>query len=219
MESINFYDNKNKMYEVLKLKKFDYEGMVVISTIGDGSCFFHAILNAVYRPYRKGYHVDPTGKKHYITKEEIVKKFRNELADDLKMPSKENPKFTNYDMLGGGYLKEMAKEVKGQCPYTLHQMVEVLRSGESVDNVYLEHISNRIQKDIYLLDYRQRDVQMTGDNLSLLQKGRESIVVLYTPGHYELVGLLEDGRVRLHFNPQHPFIAAIQKRQREKLKV
>ena len=84
---------------------------------------------------------------------------------------------------------------------------------------------------------------MTGDDDDILYKNRESIVVLYRPGHYELVGIedpitvsalriligtratarrirfVTERRVSNHiatlFSPQHPFIRAIRQRMKE----
>ena len=64
-----------------------------------------------------------------------------------------------------------------------------LDSDRPVDNAYNEFISDQLNKDIYILDAVTQDVYMTGSDDNVLYKDRPSIVLMYLPGHYELVGL------------------------------
>lgn len=190
-------------------QNFRYPGMIRKRTIGDGSCFFHAITDSYFDPYRLGYF-----KGKPITKSQIVKSLREELAVKLGEPvdrlNPDGPR--NYDILSNGTLAEFSKEWP---QYSLsHMQKELASSHAAIDNVYNEFISNQLGKDIYLLDAENHDVRFTGDDYSLLHKQRPSIVILCLPGHYELVGIQNpnDLSIQTYFATDHPFIQAIRQR-------
>jgi hypothetical protein len=197
--------------------KFSYPKIVRIDTIADGSCFFHAITNAFFLPYWQ-----PQVKigDRYLNKSIFIRKMRNDLAYRLTEPAPKG-EGTNYDQLSRGTLGEFAKGVP-EFDYTIEKMQACLRSNQAVDYVYYEFISNQLNKDIYILDAKHRDVYPIEGESSLLYKNRESIVLLYQRGHYELVGLhtgavgpsVRQG-IETIFQPTHPFIQAIRTRLRE----
>jgi hypothetical protein len=200
----------DREYEPLNWTEgFTYPNMVRIRTSADGSCFFHAIAKAYYIPYRTGMLNGVAINRH-----QLVKTLRRDLAMKLGQPA--NPLEpngpTNYDLLSRGQLREFSKAVPR---YSLDNMKKELNSPSAIDNVYNEFISNQLGKDIYLLDGENRDVLVTGNDDDILYKDRDSIVILYIPGHYELVGLLQGDRIETHFLPSHPFIQAIRNRMAE----
>lgn len=195
--------------EPLNWKTFNYPNMVRIRTIADGSCFFHAIAKAYYTPYQVGM-LD--GKA--IDRQKLIKALRRDLAIKLGQPADpadpDGP--TNYDLLSRGKLQEFAK---GVPQYSLENMQKELSSTAPVSNSYNEYISNQLNKDIYLLDGETNDVMITGNDDDILYKDRDSIVILYIPGHYELVGIQTEDGIITHFRSTHPFIQAIRNRMAE----
>ena len=129
---------------------FSYPGMVRITTI-DG--FFHVIASAYFIPYRIGI-IDGVP----INRIEFINNMRHELADklaDLIDPnSLDDQRY--YDKLGRGTNK-----------YSLTQMQEELRTGQTIDNIYHEYVSNIIDRDIYLLDLEARDIYLIGNEPAL----------------------------------------------------
>lgn len=146
------------------------ENLVRIDTIGDGSCFFHAIISAFFKPY-----IENT-----IDKSEFIVKFRKDLSDVLEK---------KYDTLGGGSFVELSRDDK---EYSLESLKKMLNSNSSVDNRFHQLISDVINKDIYILYTRTGNVYKSADDLKLLYKNRDSIVILYMPGHYELIGRINN---------------------------
>lgn len=200
-------------YEILEWdgSSFYFLNMIRIYTIGDGSCFFHAIMNAINKVYRS-----ERSNSIVITRGDIVKNLRKALGYRLSEPAVPNgePTDTHYHRLGGGSLKLMSV---GSPQYRILEMQARLRNpNQHVGNEYNEFISDQLNIDIYILDGTTRDIYMTGDDWDRLYKNRDSVVLLYMPGHYELVGLLTDrGTDVTLFKFDHPFIKAIRARMVE----
>lgn len=191
---------------------FTFPNMIRIGTYADGSCLFHSIAMAYYQPYIMGRNKDKP-----IDRIDFIKNLRKELADRLGDKADPNdPKSPSYyETISRGGLPNFGKEISH---YSLGSMQQELSSSKPVDNVYNEFISDVLNKDIYILDMTSKDVYMTGDDLDILYKNRNSIVILYLPGHYELVGLKNSkGEISTLFTHDHPFIQTIQNRMMEKI--
>ena len=201
----------DKNYEHVDWEHFKIPGkrMIRVYTIPDGNCLFHAIANSYFEPYRKGI---LQGKP--ITQQEIVRSFRTDLAYLLKQKSASNPSKTNYEMLGNGAVMSMSETLP--C-FSLGNMQKELMNNSPVDNLYNEHVSNCINKDIYILSADKQDVYMFGDDYRLLYKNRDSLVIIYLEGHYEMIALQDQntGMERSLFPYNHPFINLIRKRMEQ----
>lgn len=243
---------------------FEFPGMIQLYMLGDGSCYFHSIAYAFYKPYRLGI---INGKK--LDRREFIRNLRYDLAMKLNTvnmevnPSQaltpdtpldetfrlnrvkesdtvltgqkspygsqdsidtgtknnfidENGKLLYYDTLSKGSLREFSAAYP---KYKLENLQKELLSNNSVDIIYHEYISNLLNKDIYILDAIQKDVYILPDP-ELYFKGRDSIVLLWSLDHYDLVGL-EDSRgsnnssgrnVKTYFSANSSFIKYIRNR-------
>lgn len=185
----------------IKLAFTDINNLVIIPTIGDGSCYFHSVLRAFNTDYMKTTAV--------FDRINLARSFRNNLAVRLS----EIDPITGqeyYDGLNNGNLRDISKGVK---EYSKEYLRKELLSSEPVDNIYQELISNAINKDIYIIDMETMDMYNTGSAYTLYYKGRNSIVIAYSPGHFETIGLKRsDGTINTVFTPEHPFIQACKER-------
>lgn len=206
----------NPYYNVLNwtdLGGFDISKwkLIKIATPMDGSCLFHAIANSHFTPYHNESY---NGK--YLSRRDIVKLLRRDMSVKLseRIPG-ENSK-TYYDTLNNGNTSEFSEFVP---EFRLSYMQSQLDSDNPIGYGYMEFIGNILEKDIYILDGCRHDIYVT-DELPLTIKGnRNSIVLFYANGHYELVGLLNNsGRVVTYFHPQHSFITFLFKRCEQILK-
>lgn len=185
----------------LKLTFIDTMNLAVISTIGDGSCFFHSVLRAFNTDYIKA--------KSITDRVNMARTFRNALADLLEEIDPLTGK-NYYAGLNNGELEKISGGVK---EYSLTGLQKELRSSASVDNIYQELISNCLNKDIYIIDGVKKDMYHVGSAFPLYYKGRNSILIYYTPGHFEVVGLKHsNGTVDTLFTPEHPLIQACRER-------
>lgn len=188
-------------FEVLDwegLSPIHYEGLVRKKEIADGSCFFHCIADSFYEPYQLG----------TKNKKEFIRNLRNELSILLKSKNKDGVIW--YDTLSRGKLLDFSK---GDPSFTLKNMQNLLDSNNFVDNRFNEFISNVFNKDIYIINNNNKDVYITGNDDDILYKNRDSIVLIwYNENHFDLVGVIEDMKLRTLFDPDHEFIQIIKDR-------
>jgi hypothetical protein len=177
------------------LSPFYFDNLVKKKEKADGSCFFHCIADAFYILYQSG----------KVNKTEFVKKLRKELS--LLLESKNDQNVVWYQSLSRGALNEFSKTVPG---FSLEGMKKQLDSSEYVDNRYNEFVSNVFNKDIYILDQSAKNVYKVGKDEDILYKNRSSIVIIWCNGnHYDLVGVVEDNKLRTLFPYNHPLIEKI----------
>lgn len=204
-------DNTPLNYKLLNWtdEKFEYYNMVKFDTIGDGSCFLHALLMSFYKPYQM----------NRINRRQFVRDLRTNLSK--KLESKVNPLDQEskiyYDIISNGNLREESKFIP---EFSQQSLVKDLDSNKYLSNIYNEFISDLLNRDIYILDMNKKDVYMTGTDFNILYKNRLSTVILYTQNikfetknHYELIGILNSNNtVRVGFEPDDKFIISIRNR-------
>jgi len=210
-------------YELFSWDKgFEKFQTVRINVPGDGNCLIHALLLAFYKSY-----IEENIGGHKISRSNIVKSFRYELAETLKKhtfkgdTSLINPddNTTVYDRLNNGFFKNNANEVH---EYSLKEMYETLDSSCFLGYVHIPYICDVIQKDVIFIDHNTRDVykmgferdEITGDIQSSLIKNRDTIVLYYyDDSHYDLVGLKNsDDKISTLFKPENEFIKFLKSR-------
>jgi hypothetical protein len=193
------------------------ESLSAIKVPPDGSCFFHSVLRSFHREYIQS----TTAENRKL----LCRRLRDTVAETLEEKNVTTKK-TEYETLGGGYYSEFNEAVKDEIgdKYSLAALQQELFSDNPVDHVYIEILSNHLNLDIYLISSKTGDVYLTGSHTSLLYKGRRSIVILYHPGHYDIIGIRRpdagDGQVIFDclFGNNHQLIQAINSRITELLK-
>jgi hypothetical protein len=191
--------------------EFTYPGMVRLRTLPDPGSLLHAVFNAFFVPYRSNqfnHNSEPIGRK------DMVNAYRGLLAKRLDEPIDPSNALSPcvYDCLARGKMKEFSDIIK-------EYHIEVMRSELNdtdffLDDKYLELIANEVSKDIYILNALTEDVHVFDHaDVDMYYKGRPAVVVLFLPGHFELVGIRKpNGDVVTHFSPSSAFIEAIHAR-------
>jgi hypothetical protein len=192
--------------ENLRWDLFDFN-MVRFCVERDGSCCFHALAKAYFKPYILG-----RTEEGIFDRRKFVRDLRKELAKTLgaKINPEDENSPTYYSQLANGELENISRELP---EYSLENMQKELSDMTNpISNIYNEFISDQLNLDIYILDANKKDVYMTGTDDKLLYKGRKSVVLLYLPGHYELIGISKDNKIETYFSPDSPFILRIRER-------
>jgi hypothetical protein len=178
-------------FEVNKVKLSSFKP-VRFDTIGDGNCYFHAILSAIYKDYDK------------VDKRSVVKDLRKELSEELEQ---------KYNTLSRGQLSNMSKELDF---LKLDTLKKHLASSLPVGNEFQELVSNIFDIDIYMFELARKDVLIMSGDDEILYKKRNSVVLISTGNHYEIVGIPDDkGAYIKFFSHDHPFIKFIGSRIEE----
>lgn len=190
------------------------KALVVVKTLGEGNCFFHAILRGFNKAYIEAKTLDE--------RRSLAREVRDALADSLE--EEVAPGILYYDTLARGTLRAFAKAYPD---VNLKAMQQQLRSNAPVDNVYHEMISDTLDKDIYFIDLCMGDIYVTSSDLDLLYKGRDSIFVVVSQpkrladsetrqdpvGHFDILGRIDSsGNVQTYFAKDDPFTILIYNR-------
>jgi len=136
---------------------------------------------------------------------------RSELATELQATNPEDREGRSYyASIGNGAVAEMGAAVPDE--FGLHSLQSLLNSNESVGEAVVFYTSIRLRKSIYIINSLTRDVYVTPE----LPLEQSSIILWYTPGHYDLLALQDsNGELITHFSPQHPVIRALHRRLQE----
>lgn len=186
-------------------KKIDWNNdfnkwhIIRIPTYTDGNCLFHALANSFFIPYRSGILNNKEVSKSQIARSlryELSQKLNQHINNDINLP-------TYYESLNSGNTRSFSKDVP---EFELEYMKQQLNSNNPIGYGYMEFIGSVLNKDIYILDGSTKDIYIS-DELKLTIKGdRDSVVLYYINGHYELIGIVKDEQLITHFDCSSTFI-------------
>ena len=160
---------------------------VKLETIGDGSCFFHAILQAFNKTY-----IDSSDSE----KKKMTQQFRKDLSNVLRDDN-------IYEQLSRGSLQEFSKEYP---PASLENMERDLRGRVWGDQRFLELVSTVLEIDIYIFYNKIGNLYNTGDH-ELYYKNRDSVVIINNNNfHFETIGLKSENGIQTFFDKDDPII-------------
>lgn len=183
-------------YVIIKWELFDKWNLVRFATPMDGSCLFHAISNSYFEPY---YTEQLNGNN--ILRNDMVASLRKDLSN--KLASKVDGK-TIYETLCNGNISIFAESIP---EFKMEYMQKELNSKEWIGYGYMEFIGKALNKDIYILDANTRDIYIFDELKYSITGDRNSIILYYITGHYELVGILNiDNTFTTYFAPTHSLI-------------
>ena len=160
-----------------------------IPTIGDGSCFLHAVLICIWSDYNK---------MATFEKRRVISGIRQELSKTIDKKDEDGTSY--YDRLSRGELKNLSKFF---TETQLGEMKRFLKSNEYFTHLYLEFISEVFEIDIYIIDYRTMNLYNSGDN-KLLYKNRNSVIIGYDEkgSHFEALEIqVRPGKYETFFEP------------------
>lgn len=201
------------------LKDFDTH---IIDCIGDGSCMVHAIMQSFYKRYIEA--------NSFNERIDMADEFRRNLAEKLtEINPRDAEGRTYYESLGNGTIAEIGEDAK---EFSLEEFFSHLNSREFLDNRVIEYIQIVLNKSIFFV-HEKRDsdgniISKDMYNYFFHPSGQKSICLYgiteepeeeedgkILVGHYDLLGVKENGVMKTYFGPNHPFIKKLQSRMRE----
>ena len=180
-----------------------YEPQLVrIGTIGDNSCFFHAILKAYYKPYA----ANPS----WSYRTDFVRKLRDDLATALQVINPDTGRMYYYDA-NDGVWEALSKSVRiddlgNGVDYSLQGMQRLLRSNRDVGDEVFSYVTDMLGLDLYVLKLDSDRVRP----IIAIDKGRPAVVIGGNGYHYETIGALHRDVIQTVFWPSDPLIGVLQ---------
>jgi hypothetical protein len=172
--------------------------LVRLGTIGDGSCFFHAILKAYYPPYAS----NPS----FSHRSKLVRNLRNDLAAALELIDPRT-NLTYYESANNGAWKEFSKtilvdDLNRPIDYSLRGIQKLLYSNDYIGDEIYGYVCDMIGIDLYLL---KLDEDETRPVISVVNN-RPAVVIGGNGFHYETIGVIRDNLIQTVFLPDDPLI-------------
>ncbi|MFK5969039.1 MAG: hypothetical protein QM487_02810 [Candidatus Marithrix sp.] len=211
----NYVNGHAKGDDVVEKLKCDWchdINLVRIATIGDGSCFFHAILKAIYSPYQEN--------SNAMYRLKLVSELRRDLAAYLSHENPRYPEFSYYETSGNGtipiialqeFINEDLIEVifKG-VDFSLLGLQSLLNSFNTIGDELYSYVADVLDIDIYILRATSENLY---PHLVAINAGfeRNSVVILANESHYELVGVETDMGIQTLFKPNSELLHSITK--------
>lgn len=175
--------------EIVKINKSIFgENAVRIGTIGDGSCFFHAILTSI--------------DDEYINMNKIERKRKiKELREDLSNSFTED----EYKNLANGNIYELGKTVE---QFSYERMLMQLRDTKSwIGNEFLDFICKHIYLNIYIIVDSDWNIYKQGiQKKDIYDNKRPTIIILWQGGiHYEVFAIYDniEEKIQTVFEPSN----------------
>ena len=181
--------------------------VVRIGTIGDGSCFFHALLKAFYAPY--------ANKNKYSIRVDLARKLRRDLASILEMKDPDSvANETYYQTAAKGSWVEYSKQQLIGANFGVDFRLPAIQtslnsSGDVGDEVY-QFVGDLLGINIYVMNATQIDLHPML-NTSIGGRYQPSVVIAGNGYHYETVGIDSGLGVGIQtvFYPNDPFLIAL----------
>jgi hypothetical protein len=193
--------------ETIKITWWNEQG-VRIGNIGDGSCFFHAILNA----YLKAYQTNPSRK----FREDFVKNLRKDIAAKLGEINIDDKTF--YETIADGQLVTLYEQqllgidfkdvFEQKVDFSLEGLQKHIDSKNYLGDEIYSIASELIGIDVYIMRITEEDLYV---HLNTHREGinKRSVVISGNGEHFETIGLERNGLYQTFFESDDPFILKI----------
>lgn len=153
-----------------------------ISTVGDGSCFLHAVIQGFCPQYQT------------LTSQQKVILAKN-IRQDLAITLQEDP---IYKSLSRGEIEEISKDIQEMSK---EYMQKYLISGAWIDMNFVELISNIFNVNIIIISNKNKDFYYSGDPEIYFFKNRDSVFIYYYEDmHFETLAVETENGYKTLFN-------------------
>jgi len=185
--------------------------LVRIATIGDGSCFIHALLKAISANYQE----DHT----FVGRSRLAKYFRRDLALLLNQPDSRYPGHVYWETANqGAFVTLFATQVFANDRTVVDEVVDygVLGLQRMFNSSY--YLGNEVYGFVTeLLNVNLCVLQATNKDLLNHSYDRHdpqwpTIIIIGNTGHYEVVGLRTDSGIQTVFPPDDPLVVKLAQR-------
>lgn len=190
-----------------------YNDIIRIATIGDGSCFIHALLKSLYIPYQ-----NTAGAEFRIN---LTQRFRRDLAMKLAHPNPKYEGWTYWETAGNGAFprllmqtlsnEDLVNEVDTRdnfLDYSLKSLEVLFNSASILGDELYSFISDILNVDVYVMQGTTTDL-LVNTHTVFSNEFRQGIVIMGNTYHWEVIGLDTPEGIQTIFEPYDEFLIAI----------
>ena len=184
-----------------------YDNVVRLGTIGDGNCYFHALLKGFYKPYQ-----NDNGASYRI---KLVEDLRRDLAANLVLENPDYLGYTYWETVADGsfadYLMDAIKYPQNisfnKTDFSPQSLQRLLNSHTAVGNEVFKYVPEALKIDVYIVEATNKDLY----SISYFGNGldRNAVVIMGDGCHYETIGIDNGVNVQTVFAYDDPFIVAL----------
>jgi hypothetical protein len=185
-----------------------YNNLVRIATIGDGSCFIHAVLKGFFKEYQEA--------KSAELRFNIARNIRRDLAIALGLENQEYPGHTYWETANKGsfprilmqeLIDEELIEILG-IDYSIHGLERLFNSFKELGDEVYGFVSDVLNVDIYVLRATPDDLY---PHVSTKEVGvvRNAVVIIGNKYHYEVLAVDTENGLQTLFSPDDPFVQTL----------
>lgn len=185
------------------------ENVVRIGAIGDGSCFFHSVLNG----YLKSYQTNPD--VNY--RSDFVRKLRRDVAESLK--KKDSSGKTMWETAINGQFVALYEQQKMgvnfkdifdyPVDFSLEGLYKLFNSSSFLGDEVYKYAADRLGLDIYIMRVTEEDLYVHSNTVD--EGNRRCVVISGNGSHYETIGIMRNNMFQTLFESNDPFINKINK--------
>jgi len=185
-----------------------YKDLVRIATIGDGSCFIHAVLKGYYSKYQEN--------SDAIYRLTTAAYMRKDLALALNFETVAYPGYNYWLTSGRGAFPRMVMQQINdensiglfRVDFSLSGLQRLFNSTSQLGDEVYTFVSDILNIDIYILRATKDDVY---PHLHTKRPGndRQGIVIIGNEVHYEVLAVNTEDGFQTIFGPNDPFIVAL----------
>ena len=179
--------------------------LIRIATIGDGSCFIHAVLKAFYRAYQEN-----NGARYRL---DLAMRIRRDLAVALGLENPQYPGRTYWETSARGSFPRMVMQQINdedlvrdlRVDYSLAGLQRLFNSTSQLGDEVYTFVADAFNMDIYILRATREDLyphyhtRRPGIN-------RNAVVIIGNMYHYEVLGINTNNGIQTVFPPGDPFL-------------
>ena len=176
-----------------------------LATIGDGSCFFHAVLKGYYDKYQN----DST----YRYRKELVKDLRSDLSKALSLPDPDHPGKNYYQTISDGTIAELGNmgiqltdDFGHRIDYSLRGLESLLASESFIGDEIYSFVSSMLGVNVFILRATNTDLHIHSNTFDPKNPPRWSVIIVGNGVHYETLGVDRNGMIQTVFPPDDPIL-------------
>lgn len=191
-----------------------YDNLIRIATIGDGSCFIHAVLKAFYPPYQEN-----DNSKY---RRDMAARVRRDLAMLLEQENPDYPEHTYWETVAeGAFPALLMQEIKDESlievlkiDFSLMGLKRLFNSKTELGNEVFRYITDVFKIDLFIFQ-ANADNLIPNAYLTAFSKNRPTVAIIGNKYHFEVIAVNNVNGFQTVFLADDPFVLAAKEQFRE----